>query len=206
MGRGPEVKPGSLAAVLALGLFAGGCRFGRKPKAAPPPAPPPVVAPKAEPSVVEPPPVETARPVPPQAVPAPVPPVIAPVPQPPAEPKPVRRRPRATPARKPAPAPAVAPESPAAPEPQAPPGLGEVLSPEQRRQFDAALDADAAAIRRVLASIQRRTLTRDQTETAARIRSFLAQSEDLRRADLPAAAALARRGTLLARDLEAGLR
>jgi hypothetical protein len=95
----------------------------------------------------------------------------------------------------------------AAPEtPLAAPGLGEVLAPERRRQYEAQLAANAGAIRRVLASLRGRTLTSGQEESVARIRSFLDQAEKLRRVDLPAAAALALRGALLAKDLAAGLR
>jgi hypothetical protein len=53
----------------------------------------------------------------------------------------------------------------------------------------------------MLAQILKHNLTADQSQSAARIRTFLAQAEELRRSDLVAAVNLARRAELLARDL-----
>ena len=57
--------------------------------------------------------------------------------------------------------------------------------------------------RALLARLRGRQLTSDQSETAARIRTFLGQAEQARKTDLRSAVQLARRAEVLARDLDA---
>jgi len=104
--------------------------------------------------------------------------------------------------------PTVAEEPPAAQAPPAgapsaapQPRLGEMLSPEELREHTRNYDYSLRETQRMLAQILKRNLTADQSQSAARIRTFLAQAEELRRSDLVAAVNLARRAELLARDL-----
>ncbi|MBI4893884.1 MAG: hypothetical protein HY821_24925, partial [Acidobacteria bacterium] len=55
--------------------------------------------------------------------------------------------------------------------------------------------------RQTLTRLTGRALSRDQAETASRIRSFLSQADEAQAKDPSLAAQLARRAELLARDL-----
>jgi hypothetical protein len=57
-----------------------------------------------------------------------------------------------------------------------------------------------------LGTLNNRTLTREQSQTLARVRSFLEQAVALRDSDVSAAAKLARRALLLAQDVAASVK
>ncbi|QOY89823.1 hypothetical protein [Paludibaculum fermentans] len=177
------------ALALLLMLSSTGCTwFGRKPKApATPPQPQPVVtAPPVVTPVPEPPPPQPqAQPEPPQPVPAPPQPQPTPVPP---KPKPVVTTPKP-----PAPAPA-------------PPSFGQILSPQQQTELRNSYQQSAQSARQVLIQLKGRALSREQAETANRIRSFLSQADEAQAKDPATAAQLAQRAQILARDLQSALR
>jgi hypothetical protein len=121
-----------------------------------------------------------------------------PAPQVPPEelPPPPRRRVRPRP-RENAETPAPAPEPPAAPLPR----LEQILTPEQRQAYIADIDRNIANAQRTVALLQRRRLTRDQMTYLARIRAFIQQADEARKADLFRAKNLAERASVLADDL-----
>jgi hypothetical protein len=176
-----------LLAVLCLGMS--GCWFWKKapPKiAAPGQAPQPVAAQAAPPALT------TA----PEPAPPPVAQNAAPTPEPaPKEtppPKPaVRRNPV------PAPPPTAAPVAPVAP----PPPLREIISGAQRRQYESEFSNGVARARAALKEASTRTLNVSQQESAARIRTFLAQANAMRDDDISTALQLARRADLLGQEL-----
>lgn len=180
------------ALALLLMLSSTGCTwFGRKPKvAATPPQPhpvvtaPPVTTPEPEPA--QPPQVQ---PEPAQQVPTPAPAQPQPAPVPP-KPKPVVQTPKP-------PAPAPAP---------APPSFGQILSPQQQTELRNSYQQNAQFARQVLGQVKGRALSREQAETANRIRSFLSQADEAQAKDPATAAQLAQRAQILARDLQSALR
>ncbi|MCE5307651.1 MAG: hypothetical protein LLG20_08405 [Acidobacteriales bacterium] len=190
-----------LAMVLVL-LLAPGCwPFGRKQAKQLPPTPIPPAQPRKQEKVETPtPPKIQSEPPPAAQIP---PPSVEAQGQPPAPP-----RPRPSKRNRRVKQPTVAEEPPAAQAPPAgtppaapQPRLGEMLSPEELREHVKNYDHSLRETQNMLAQIQKRTLTADQSQSAARIRTFLAQAEETRRSDLVAAVNLARRAELLARDL-----
>ena len=120
-------------------------------------------------------------------------------------PEPPKPKPRRKTVRRPAPVvpqpqPEVKPEPPAQP-PAPPPRLGEVLGANQRTDLLAQLDGNVAAARRILGSLSGRSLTREQSEAAARARAFIQQALERKDSDIGTAVELSRRALLLARDL-----
>jgi hypothetical protein len=194
------ILPLALAAELAL--FSSGCSVFRRKRAAPSsPPPPPVAAPIPEPKPSEP--VLTAPKVPVPAIGAPQQETQT-APPPPPVPATLKPKPRRGTAKRPAEsAPQPAPEVLAPPPPAAPPRLEEVLTAKQRQELAATLDGNVTEARRILTALARRTLTREQNDAAARVRSFIQQAQEMRNSDLGTAAELARRALLLARDLAA---
>ncbi len=200
----------ALAAALIVLVFQLGCR--RTQKAPPTPAAPvpkvempPPLKPQAKPLE------EPQLPTPPQPTPQKEPqmsPNVITVPPPPppqparrtkptqaAKPKPAEPPPATTPA---APAEETKPVQPAAlPEPV----LGEVIPGDQARRLEQTLAANLGTAQSVLAQIKGRRLTREQSESANRVRAFIRQSEQARRSDIAVAAELSRRAALLAEDL-----
>jgi hypothetical protein len=81
------------------------------------------------------------------------------------------------------------------------PRLGEILSPEELREHVESYDRSLRKTRGMLTQISKHLLTAEQSQTAARIQTFLRQAEETRRPDLVAAVNLARRAELLAQDL-----
>lgn len=79
--------------------------------------------------------------------------------------------------------------------------LAEVLTEEQRRDYNQTIDESVGEARRALISLQGRTLTREQTENESRVRTFIRQAEETRASDVRAAAQFSRRAALLAREL-----
>jgi hypothetical protein len=180
-----------LLAVLCLGMS--GCWFWQKapPKiVAPGPAAQPVAAQAAPPTLTTapgpapPPVVQNAAPA---ATPTPEP---APKESPPPKPA-VRRNPL------PAPPPTAAPVAPVAP----PPPLREIISGAQRRQYESEFSNGVARASAALKEASTRTLNVSQQESAARIRTFLAQANAMRDDDISTALQLARRADLLGQEL-----
>lgn len=124
-------------------------------------------------------------------------------PQPaPAAKKPVRS------ATAPAAAPATpAPAPPTPPAPNAPPPkLGDILTPDEQRQFNASIDQSLSHAQASLNSIAGRQLNKDQQAEVEQIRNFMQQAEATRKSDLAGAKSLAERAEVLARDLAANFR
>lgn len=199
-----KAAPPLLLAVLCLGTS--GCWFARQtpPKIA---APVPSTQPLAAQPVASQPAPQPATPVP-EPVPLPVetgvpPSTLSPVPAPPETPapKPAARR-NPAPATTPPPAPAVTPAPPVTP----PPPLREIISGEQRRQYEAEFSRGVARANAVLKQASARTLNAGQQETAARIRTFLVQADAMRADDISTALQLARRADLLGQELLKSLR
>ncbi len=97
----------------------------------------------------------------------------------------------------------------AAPEPSpvpSSPQLRPLLTPAQRRDLERAVAERLRRAQFVLASIRGRTLTGELAGLAAQIRTFVAQAEEAREADLLRANNLAERAEVLAQDLAARLR
>ena len=164
----------ALLPIIALSLATGGCWFKKKPPPAPPP--PPAPAPTAtQPTPTSPP---TVQPPKREA--------------PPPKPKPAAAEPAT-------PLPSPVPQVPA-PAPQAP-VLGPMLTTEQRAQYRQQYDGSLKVAQDALARIAGKPLTRDQAESANRIRSFISQARDAQARDPITAAQLARRAEILARDL-----
>ncbi|MGD0497424.1 MAG: hypothetical protein ABSC23_03205 [Bryobacteraceae bacterium] len=120
----------------------------------------------------------------------------------PPPPQPAAAKPEPAPAPKAA-SPVPPPQAPARPvQPESPPPqLGEVLSDDQRRQYDGDFARSVAQARAALRGTAGRTLTPAQRETVGRIQTFLQQAEESRAKDLVTALQLARRAELLAQDL-----
>jgi len=68
------------------------------------------------------------------------------------------------------------------------------------------VDQSVGAARASLARLRGRKLTNEQSEAAARIRTFAEQADQARKTDLRSAVQLARRAEVLARDLETSIR
>ncbi|MBN9659731.1 MAG: hypothetical protein J0H49_16220 [Acidobacteria bacterium] len=94
-----------------------------------------------------------------------------------------------------------APVNPAPPPTKPEIKLAEVLTEEQRRDYNQTIDDSVGEARRALVSLQGRTLSREQSENESRVRTFIRQAEDTRASDVRAAAQLSRRAALLAREL-----
>jgi len=208
--------------LLALSLMTAGCLFKKKA-----PAPPPAPVPAQQRPPLEVPPVKAEPPPPLEAPKLDLP---APTPQPPeptvirpklerAEPpKPAARKPRSRrtqparavkPKESPAPAessPATTEATPAAPTPlpqplAPPPKLGEVLPDEKRRESMASIEADLSSAQKVLREIEGKGLSREQSESADRIRNFIQQASQAKSDDITGAVQLARRAAILAAEL-----
>ena len=173
-------RPAIFALLAVMALSAGGCKSSRRTAApAPPPPPVPASVPAASPpAAVAPPPKQIPEPAQETAPPAPPP---AQVVHPP----------------KPKPEPAQVPVQPAPP----PPAFGQILTPQQQTELRRSYQQSAQFARQTLSQLSGRTLSQDQADTANRVRSFLSQADEAQSKDPSAAAQLARRAELLARDL-----
>lgn len=80
-----------------------------------------------------------------------------------------------------------------------------MLTAQQRRELNQAVDRSLDAAQRSVAAVVRNTLSADQVNSVRRIRAFLRQAEETREQDLALAKNLAERARLLAQDLERGL-
>lgn len=181
--------------------------------------PPPIIIPNRTEKPKDPPPLPPAPKIQ-TGTPAPDEPpvnvvVTAPPPEPPVKKAPPRRTRRAS--KKAAEvkiAEAPKPETPKVDPPQGEeakpnPGavrLGVILSPEERRDLAKRLDSAVDRTKGAVVLIEGKLLTKDQTETLSRIRTFLAQAEQTREEDLAGSVSLAERADLLSRDLLERLR
>jgi hypothetical protein len=171
-------------------LAASGVACRKKALTLPPAAPAPAATP-APAAPMEQPPAQTA-PIssdPPPALPPPnvSPPPVEEATQPK---KPVRRQSRpATPAAAPANT------------NQQPLRLGEMLSPEQERQYSLTMDQCLQRARANIARVLKRQLSKEQQGVVAQVQSFIEQAQSTRRNNLTAAKSLAERADVLAREL-----
>ncbi len=129
---------------------------------------------------------------------APPAPSASPAPVPPSPGVPQKSVPPAGSAKSPRPAPP-APIKPA-------PALGAILTPEQRRQLDAAYQSDLREANLTLGKLSGRHLTSEQTDSVSRARAFIRQAAQYHDRDLTTAAELARRARVLTQDLAAALK
>jgi hypothetical protein len=179
----------ALSLVVLLATFASGCR---KRHAAVPVAPVPAPAAPAEttpaPEPVTPPVTPPVATTPTQPATQPqTPPPQATAPQPPPQNPPVRR-----------------PSGGAQPTPA--PRLGDILTPQQERQYNTAIDQSLARAQSSLGSVANRQLTKEQQGVVTQIQGFIQQAQATRKSNLPAARSLAERAEVLARDLAGSLR
>jgi hypothetical protein len=92
-------------------------------------------------------------------------------------------------------------KTPPAPTPASSQQLGQILSPDERDQYRATYERSSLAAREMLKAIAGRQLAGGSVEAVGRIHSFLAQAQEAATRDWPAAAQLAYRAEVLARDL-----
>jgi hypothetical protein len=160
--------------VIIAALTLSGCWFKKKPKAQLPPAPS-VQVPRA---------AQTDRP-------------STAAKKPPAKRKQVQSTPRAA---QPA-APPKAAEVNKDAKTEAPQQFGTILSADERNEYRAMYERSASAARELLKGLRARDLAGDATASVGRIRSFLEQAQEAASTDWSAAAQLAHRAEILARDL-----
>ena len=90
--------------------------------------------------------------------------------------------------------------------PRAFPQLGKILTADERRVYDRAIERSIQSVRQTLAGLVDRSLAPDQINAVRRIRGFLSQAEAARKRDPAIAKNLADRAELLAQDLAQFLR
>ena len=149
-------------------------------------APPTTPAPTTVPPPQNPPQQEKPSPLGPPATQAPQSPPALPPPQS-QQPPPPRRTPQTGPGT------------------QAP-RLGDILTLDQQRQYNAAIDQSLARAQRSLESIANRQLTKEQHAVVSQVQGFIQQAQTTRKSNLTAARSLAERAEVLARDLAGSLR
>ena len=115
--------------------------------------------------------------------------------------RPYQRPRRPAPAKPERPAPA---EPPSAESAEDAPQLGQILSPEQRREYQQEVQASLERARRYVAVVRGRNPTPGQQPAIARVEAFIRQAEQAQQTDLILARSLAERAALLAEDLAAG--
>jgi hypothetical protein len=121
---------------------------------------------------------------------------------------PAAKKPRPTTPAAPAAAAEPAPPPPAAPPaaPTPPPKLGDILSPEEQRQYNAAIDQSLSHAQASLNSLGGRQLNKDQQAEVDQIRNFMQQAQASRGKDPSGAKSLSERAEVLARDLAASFK
>lgn len=119
----------------------------------------------------------------------------------PAQPTPAAKKPTRTAAAPPSAPPAPTPPAPAAP--AAPPNLGDVLTPDEQRQYNAAIDLNLSHAQTSLNSIAAQQLNKDQQAELEQIQGFMQRARATRDSDPPGAKSLSERAEVLARDLAA---
>ncbi len=110
-------------------------------------------------------------------------------------PAPAPRRPTRVPVA------ATAPPAPQPPDQPAPPKLEQIISPDQLREFNRAIDESLEKVRKALVTLAGKPLNAEQGEIANRIRTFQKQAEQTREQDPVTAVSLAKRADALAQDL-----
>jgi hypothetical protein len=195
----------ALSLVILLTTFASGCRK-RHVVAPVAPVPAPVAPAESAPAT----PATPASPAPPAAAAQPQnPPLPEDVNQKNKPPQPQAPQPQPLPAQAP---PAQSPQNPpprrpnGAGQPTQAPRLGDILTPQQERQYNTAIDQSLARAQSSLGSVANRQLTKEQQGVVAQIQGFIQQAQSTRKSNLPAARSLAERAEVLARDLAGSLR
>jgi len=174
--------------VVLLAVSGIACRKNTLPALKIPPAPAATTAP-VEP-MEQPPQPAPATTQPPPALPQPT--VAPPPPEDVSQPKKsARRAPRPT-------TPAAPVTSPPANQPLR---LGEMLTPEQERQYNTAMDQSLQRARSNIARVSKRQLSKEQQGVVAQVQSFIEQAQSTRKTNLTAAKSLAERADVLAREL-----
>jgi hypothetical protein len=183
----------ALSLVVLLTTFASGCR---KRHVAVPVAPVPAPAAPAETT-------PAPEPVTPPVTPSVTPPAATTPTQPATQPQ--TPPPQAT-------APQPPPQNPPARrpigggQPTPAPRLGDILTPQQERQYNTTIDQSLARAQSSLGSVANRQLTKEQQAVVTQIQGFIQQAQATRKSNLPAARSLAERAEVLARDLAGSLR
>lgn len=111
------------------------------------------------------------------------------------------KKPAGSPAASATAAPAPAAADPATPAPK----LGDVLTADQQRQYDASIDQSLAHAQSSLDRIKEHRLTAAQADEAEQVASFMKQAQAARASDLAGAKSLAERAEVLAKDLAAAV-
>lgn len=75
------------------------------------------------------------------------------------------------------------------------------MTPDQKRQLNAAIDQSLSRAQASLASLANRELSKDQQGLVDQIRNIMQQAQASRSSDLPGAKSLAERAEVLAKDL-----
>jgi len=124
----------------------------------------------------------------------------------PAQPSPTAAPKSSRPAAPPSPqaTPATPPASATAP--VQPPQLGDIVTPDQQRQYNAAIDQSLSRAQASLTSLANRALNKDQQGLVEQIRNIMQQAQASRSSDLPGAKSLAARAEVLAKDLAGSFR
>ena len=164
------------ALIVVAMLSLNGCWFQKKPKAQTPPTP--LQVPRAA-----------------QTRPAPT------APKAPAKRRPATSTPRAAQPAAIPPKAAEVKKSVAMPKAEETLHLGRILSPEEKSRYQAMYEHSSSAARDILRTLGSRELPADKRDSIGRIRSFLAQAQEAAASDWTAAAQLAYRAEVLARDL-----
>jgi hypothetical protein len=86
------------------------------------------------------------------------------------------------------------------------PRLGDILTPDQQRQYNTAIDVSLAHAQASLGFISTRQLSKEQQATVLEIQNFIQQAQEKRKNELEAAKSLAERAEVLSHDLVASLR
>lgn len=120
--------------------------------------------------------------------------------------KPANASKKASRSRAPAPSPAESAPAPAAPDSPTPaPKLGDVLTADEQKQYNASIDQSLAHAQTSLDRIKAHRLTPAQADEAEQVTSFIKQAQAARASDLAGANSLAERAEVLAKDLAAAL-
>ena len=79
--------------------------------------------------------------------------------------------------------------------------LGQTLTPEEQRAYNAQIDLHIRRATQALGSVGKRPLTVQQNTSVAQIRGFIAQAQQMRNSDVVRAKSLAERADILTQDL-----
>jgi len=76
-----------------------------------------------------------------------------------------------------------------------------MLTPEQERQYNTAMDQSLQRANSNIARVLKRQLSKEQKGVVAQVQSFIEQAQSTRKTNLTAAKSLAERADVLAREL-----